>query len=233
MILVGSTMARFACERDDTSLSWLNNAEALRDSHPEGVEFFVAIELDGAGEEPFAKVIERVESLGGTVYRYRYDDGRTSITTGNRLWHICCGRNIVQDRAMDIGASHILFLDADTQAPPDAIPKLLELEHPIVGGHVGAYCLSGPPVHTYPAEWNVQQHWNTAGFLMVSRGVFKRIRWRYSGDDGLSDDPSYAQDAMEFLGYPTYVRHDVEARHFPMGIVAIERRFPGRDMSVI
>lgn len=234
MIIVGSTLAAFCTDQDDTSLAWLYNAEEMRDSHPDGVEFFAALEVDGRGLEPFAKVIRRLAELDGTYYTYRYDDGRTTIETGSRLNHICMGRNIVHERAMDRNATHILFLDADMRPPGDAIPRLLELNWPMVGGEVGTYGLTGPPVKDpiYPAFWDVQQHMNTAGFLLMERQCFKRLGWRWSLEDGMTDDPCMAQDAEEFLGFPTYVRHDVKGQHMPHMILPIERRFPERDMKV-
>jgi hypothetical protein len=254
MILVASTMARYVTDRAETSLSWLNNAEEMRALSPEPLEFFAALQVDGQGLDAFKPVMTELlalnisgESSGtGGWYSYRYSDNRETIETGNRLWHICAGRNIIQDRAMDIGASHILFLDADMEPPADCISKLLELDWPIVGGHVPTYNLRGPRVQyrghcgprqmmderLYPEEWDVQAHMNTAGFLLVAREVFKRVRWRWSAEDGMTDDPCYEADAREFLGYPTYVRHDVVGKHHPESIVRIEDRFPDRDMTV-
>lgn len=232
MILVGTTMTGFACASEDTSLSWLANAEAMREATKDEVQFFAALETDARGLGPFERVIARLDELGGLFHTFSYDDGRTSVDTSNRLWHLCMGRDLVTNRAIDSGASHLLYLDADVVVLADSIEKLLELNGPLVGGHVGTYNLSGPPVEGYPAEWDVQRHWNTAGFLLVERSVFRTLRWRYDGEGGMTDDPTYARDAREFLGLDTYVRHDVVGTHMPQSIVPIEHRHEPEILKV-
>lgn len=209
---------------EDLWSSWLNNARSMES--PDGVTFFAAIEVDKRGIEPFAPLVRALEDIGGSYFTFSLDDGRTSVTTKNRLRHICMGRNIVQDYAMTIRASHVLFLDADLMPPPNAIPKLLEMAHPIVGGNVGTYCLSGPKVDRYP--FPVQEHWNTAGFLLIGEPLLTRLRWRW--DYAMSDDPCYARDAKDFFGYPTYVRKDIEGRHFPVHVTPIEQRHSDRTV---
>ncbi len=246
-VLVASTMAQYVTDKQETSLSWLANAEAMQEAYPD-IHFFGALEVNDVGLEglrPFHQVGLRITGLGGVYWKFSYGDYRDEIGTWNRLRHICAGRNMIQDYAMEIGASHILFLDADMMPPPDCIPKLLEMNWPLVGGHVPTYDLSGPSVHTnrpypmdpadetlYPPSWNVQEHMNTAGFLMVERQVFNRVRWRYSSDNNSTDDPCYERDAREFLGFPTFVRHDVVGVHYPESIIEIENRFPERNMKV-
>lgn len=254
MIVVGATMTGFATGRRESCLSWLESAEELAASHPDGVRFFAALELDARGLEPFALVLERLAQLGGEYWTYTLDDGRTEVTTGNRLGHICAGRNLITDYALGAGASHILYLDADMCPPADALPKLLELRHPLVGGEVPTYALSGPTVHghhtCHPEAWHrgrsarevascsweaypfpVQQHMNTAGFLLVAREVFRRLRWRWDMDAGMSDDPCYHADARDHLGVETYVRKDCIGRHWPESIPPLEGR--GYDLRVI
>jgi hypothetical protein len=226
MILAAATMTCFALSAEPACLSWLNTAEQLRESHPDGVDFFAAFELDARGIAPFQPVTDRLTELGGTWWTYTYDDGRTEVTSGNRFGHICAGRNLIADRAVTAGASHILHLDADMEPPADCLPKLLEMNHPLVGGEVPTYSLRGPYVPGYP--YAVQEHMNTAGFLLVARSVFRRLRWRFDLEAGLTDDPCYHLDAKELLGVPTYVRKDVIGRHWPESIPPLEDRYgPG------
>lgn len=229
MIVIGATLTTFATGRPETCLSWLDTAEELQTSHPAGVRFFAALEVDARGVEPFQPLVDRLAALDGEFFTFTYDDHRTQVTTHNRLSHICAGRNIVTDYAQGNGVSHILFLDADMRPPGNCLPKLLELDHPLVGGEVPTYGLRGPTVDRYP--FPVQEHWNTAGFLLAARSVFRFVRWRWDGDAGMSDDPCYAHDAREFLGVPTYVRKDVVGAHWPAAIPAIEQR--GYDTRVI
>lgn len=231
MIVVGSTMTYFALSDPGACCSWLDTAEQLRESHPDGVEFFAAFELDARGIEPFAPVTERLTDLGGTWWTYRWDDGRTEVDSANRFGHICAGRNAVTEYAVVRGASHILFLDADMCPPGNCLPKLLALDHPLCGGEVPGYGLHGKPVGGYP--FRVEQHWNTAGFLLADRSVFRRIRWRFDPDHGMTDDPCYAADALDFLGVETYVRKDVIGRHWPESLSPLENRYGPAERALI
>lgn len=218
MIVVGTTLAAFVMDIKDTWSSWLRNSEEL--SRDYDVQYFAAIEVDSRGLEPFAPLVRRLEEIGGMYHSYSIDDGRTEVTSANRLRHICAGRNLVQDFALERRATHVLFLDADTMPPADAITKLLEMDHPLVGGQVDTYNLSGPPVDRYP--YPVEEHMNTAGFLLVGEPLLTRLRWRW--DWGMTDDPCFHRDAIEFFGIPTYVRKDVKGTHFPQHIPPIEQR---------
>lgn len=238
-ILVASTMCTFAVKHPDHRLSqsWLAPLDT-----PAGVtlRYFAALELDpGGAMDPFWSVIRSIEAKPvSDWWWYTLADGRTSITTANRLHHICAGRNLIQDYAVGNGFDWILFLDADMEPPRDALTKLLDLDWPIVGGHVPTYALSGPSVDRrlqyegrkpYPDSWDVQVHMNTAGFLLVRRDVFRYNRWRTDPDEGMTDDPCYYADAAA-LGYPTFVRHDCVGRHYPEAIPPLEDR--GYDLSI-
>jgi hypothetical protein len=220
MIVVGTTLAAFVMDKPETWSSWLTHHDQIKESHGNDVRYFAAIELDGRGIEPFLPLVEELDQLGATYFTYSLDDGRTEVTTSNRLRHIVTGRNIVTDFAVEHDASHILYLDADLAPPADTLPKLLEMDHPIVGGNVGAYALGGPRVDKYP--FPVEQHWNTAGFLLVQQCVYNRIRWRW--ELYMTDDPCYARDVKDFLGYDTYVRKDIQGLHWPRFVSPLEMR---------
>lgn len=240
MIVVATTLCAFAMDDRDTWGAWLRNAEAIRESHPDGVTFFAAIEVDGRGIGPFSPLIDRLQQLGGEWWEYTLDDGRTSVTTANRLRHITMGQNLATDYACSVGALHMLFMAADCEPPADAIPKLAGLNWPIVGGHVPTYCLDGPREEAsmtgtrldvpVPAGADVRRHMASAAFIMLRRDLFTKLRWRWDIDAGMSDDPCMHHDALTLLGIPTYVRHDVVGRHYPECIGAVETR--GHDLSV-
>lgn len=229
MIVVGTTLAAFAMSHKDTWSSWLRNADEIKASHPEGVHYFAAIQIDGRGIEIFRPLINELERLQGSYFTYSLDDGRTEVTTKNRLRHITTGQNIVSEFATAADASHLLFLAADLAPAPDTLPKLLELNHPLVGGEVTTYCLSGPKVESYP--FPVEEHMATAAYILIARQVFKRLRWRWDKEENLSDDPAYHHDAQTLLGIPTYVRKDCIGKHYPEAIGAIETR--GYDLTVV
>ena len=96
MIVVGTTMAAFVMDQEDTWASWMRNAEAVKSTHPE-VQYFVAIQVDKRGLEPFQPLLDRLAEIGGEYWTYSLDDGRTSVTTANRLRHIVVGQNLVVD----------------------------------------------------------------------------------------------------------------------------------------
>jgi hypothetical protein len=231
LIVVGTTLTHYAMAHRETWATWLDTAEGLLEHSPEPLKFFAAIEVDGRGEAPFAALISRLQEMDSDWWIFRLDDGRTeAFTAAARLPHICTGRNLIAERATALGASHVLYLDADCCPPADAIPKLLELAEPYVGGEVPTYCLHGRKVIGYP--FPVEDHMPVAAFLLVAREVFKRLRWRWDPELGMHDDAAYHHDAEQLLGIRALVRKDVVARHCPERIGPVETRFPGRDMSV-
>lgn len=227
MIVVGTTMAGFVMDQPGTWSSWLQNADEIKASHPD-VHYFAALQVDARGLDPFAPLLSDLARLGGSYFTYSLDDGRTEVTTANRLRHITMGQNIVTDFCCSTDTSHLLFLAADLAPDPQTIPKLLELNHPLVGGEVTTYGLHGPSVPQYP--FPVEEHMATAAYVMLSREVFRKIRWRWDRDTGMTDDPCLHHDALHLLGIPTYVRKDCIGKHYPECIGAIETR--GHDRSV-
>lgn len=231
MIVVGTTLAAFVMDNVHTWSAWLRNAEAIQASHPDGVRYFAAIEVDARGLAPFAPLLAELERIGGEHWAFMLDDGRTEVTTANRLRHITAGQNLVNDYCRAIpDCTHLLFLAADLEPPADTLPKLLALKHSIVGGHVPTYGLDGPPVDGFPGEWDVRTHMATAAFVMLDRPTFRQLSWRWDLDAGMSDDPCLEHDARTLLGHRTLVRHDCVGVHWPQAIGAVETR--GHDMTV-
>lgn len=242
MILVGATIAPWKCDGKE-ELLWLENAEAMvRDSICD-LHYMVVLEVDARGLEPYRALLKRMECLSQyTVWTFSFDDDADKWDSGNRLVRICTGRNFVTEFAnRQMHCSHILYQDTDITIPADSVNKLLELGWPIVGGDVPSYCLGGEPVRFRPGfavseldaycahlrhgdfnnvrySFPVETHMNTAGFLMVSRRLFRVLRWRYDLEGGLTDDPCYEADAHR-LGFKTLVRKDVIGLHPPLARV--------------
>lgn len=245
-ILVAATLPAFAMSEPDWHW-WLSNAEQIRETaeaegHTAG--FFATLQVDARGLAPFQPLIDRLQALehdplrGTPHITFSVDLGVDEWTTDTRLAGIITGRNLIVDRAIRRGHEWIYFADSDIEAPDDILPRLLELDWPVVGGHVPTYCLSGPPAED---DWRhrirdvgerfdgVRVHWTTAGSLMVRRDVFRRVPWRFDPDAGETDDPA-TQAEMARLGYPTLVRHDVLCTHHPESIAGFEHR--GLDRTV-
>lgn len=227
-IVVATTLAAFAMDQVDTWCAWLYSAYALRNTEHD-VQYFAAIEIDGRGMEPFTPLVEQLKTIDGEYWRFLLDDGRTEVTTLNRLRHLSMGQNLAVEYATATGADWLLFCAADCRPPDDVFEKLLEMDHPLCGPETSTYCLTGEAVPGYP--FPVEEQLISAACIFIRRDVFKRLRWRYDPDEGMSDDPAYRHDADTLLGIKSYVRKDVNAIHYPMSIGPIETR--GHDMRVV
>jgi len=241
-VLVATTLAAYVMDQVDTWSAWLRHADAVRASNPDGVDFFAAIEVDVRGLEPFGPLVDRLTELAdgdrhAAYWTYTLDDGRTEVTTGNRLRHITFGQNLTNDRACSGDYSHLLFVAADCEPPVDVIPRLLEPEHHVVAAHSPTYGLPAVRAtdreYAYPlGTWkNPETLCFSAACVMLDREAFRKLRWRWDVDAGMSDDPCLQHDAWHNHGWPVYVRRDVVTRHYPDCIPGIEYR--GHDMTVV
>lgn len=225
MIVVGATTCdwKLASEPTGVNLSWLATADQLEaDAAQAGHElrWFLAAESEWLLDGCWVDLLDTLERRPRYAHwRFTLDD-HAPYSGPNRLVRICTGRNLIVEYAQREHADWILYLDTDIEPPPDLVSKLLALDYPIVGGDVPAYCLHGEPDGRF--GFPVEQHWNTAGCLLVRRDLFSRLRWRHDFDVEMTDDPCYAADA-EALGWPTLVRHDIGAHHRGK-LVPVEQR---------
>lgn len=232
-IAVGTTLATYAMlggpDRSYMWDAWLRGAEAVQESVAEPVRYFVSIQLDTRGLEPFGPLLDRLAAVGGQYWTYTLDDGRASITQATRLRHITMGQNLLSEYATAVGAGHLLHLAADCQPPVDVLPRLLEVGHPMVAAACSTYCMAGAKVDSpYPLEGPPI----TAVCLLIARSLFKQVKWRADPDLNMTDDPSYTYDAQTLFGVTAVTRTDVVALHHPAAIGPIEDRYPGVDLSV-
>lgn len=256
-VIVGTTLTTFAMQDPDAWSSWLRNAErqqAMAQAEGHELVHFAAIETDARGIEPFADLVNAIDSLGGEWWTYTLDDGRTKVDMGGSRWrHITMGQNIVTEYCQSRpDVDWLLFLAADCAAPSDIVPRMLEMQHPLCAPYITTYGLRGPLAcrsaewvaddetgsgwwdergPAYPAEWGVEDAMASAAAIWIARDVFRRIRWRWDLDEGMSDDPCFHHDALHLLGLPTHVRHDVLARHYPEAVGDYESR--GYDTTVV
>ena len=234
MIVVGTTLHAFVMDNEDHWGSWMRNAEKVKEEYQHfgnwtDVKYFAAIQIDSRGLEPFGPFLKRLEEVGGEFWTYSLDDGRTEVTTKNRIRHITVGQNLVNYFAMSIpSCTHMLFMAADTMPPNDILPKMLEMNHPLCAPYITTYGLRGPRVDKY--SFPVMDAMASAAAIFIAREVFSGIRWRWDMDKNMSDDPCFHHDALHYLKIPTYVREDCKAQHFPISVGAIETR--GHDMKV-
>ena len=107
-VLVATTIAAFVMDDPDTWGSWMRNAEAMIADPENEVEFFAAVEVDGRGLLPFGPFLERLHAIGGSFWSGSLDDGRTEVTTANRLRHITAFQNLAIDAAVSGGYDWLL-----------------------------------------------------------------------------------------------------------------------------
>lgn len=246
-VVIGTTLTTYAMLDPQRAFLWrawlLHAEEMLRRAEDEGYElrFFAAIQHDSRheGHGVFGPLVDRLSELGGAYWYYSLDDGRTEITQANRGRHITMGQNLVSEYATANGADWLLHMASDCEPPPDVVGKLLEPNHLLIAAECPTYCMSrsgrdkidfvrevGQPVIP------IEQGPMTAVCVLIGRPLFKRIKWRWDGDLGMTDDPSFSYDALKLFNVPTWTRMDCVAIHHPQAIGPIETRFPGLDMGV-
>lgn len=238
-ILVASLIAPPILDDPRRWGSWIQNHDAIKQSVPgTDVRYYCAVELDGRGMSPYREVgwLDAIEQLGVEFETYTYNTGRTTLHTDNRLKHICLGRNIISQHAInDPGVTHIMGIDGDVTPPPDILPNLLEVKYPLVSAFIPTYCFSAPNIRRnpydvtqeYPASWKVQPtQFSSAGAWLAERRVFSSLRWRTDPALRLSDDPAYLHDMRTVLGIDPAIlqRSDTVAEHWPASIGPIETR---------
>lgn len=126
-----------------------------------------------------------------------------------RLVPIVNARNMTIAAATCLGASHIFQVDSDVIVPPDSIERLLALDHPICGGMVPGrgdhkhVMYQSPDVPTHLNDTVIDVGHGTCGFMLISRDVFTRLRYRVGpsivSDMWISEDPAFCEDANVLL----------------------------------
>lgn len=142
-----------------------------------------------------------------------------------RLVPIITARNMSIAAATCLAASHIFQVDADVIVPQDSIERLLALNHPICGGmvpgrgdHKHVFYQSGD-TPTCVSDGVIDVAHGTCGFMLISRDIFTRLRFRTGPSNlspgvWLSEDPAFTEDA-NFLLKMGKMRLDqsLEAKH--------------------
>lgn len=131
----------------------------------------------------------------------------------------------------------ILYIDSDNRISVDAIEKMFEIDRPLVGVDVPNYQLSGEVVNEDP---RIEEHWNTAGALLVNSPAFYDLVWHHNSYLNLSDDPSFQEKAkfipkldenLQRTNEPygmTWVRKDIQSDHLGELCSVEERDIPNR-----
>lgn len=248
--VIGSPLVGWKCARGE-GFSWLKNAAEVKKRFP-NAQFFAALEVDKNGLDPFTDVIDALKAVGGIWWTYSLNDNEYTVSSGNRWIRIEMGRNLVREFAQRgrlmsgnywgeetpqydaVNFQAVYYIDSDIVLEAQHIDKLMEIDHPMVGLNVPAYCLKGKVINAKP---RIEEHWNTAGSLWVNSPAFYEMVWQHNSFMNLSDDPA-TQYVMERLRRPdgdtvwgqTWVRKDVSVVHEVAQLVAVEQRnIPDRE----
>jgi hypothetical protein len=182
----------------------------------------------------------------------------SAVTSSNRWIRIETGRNLIREFAQrlrktsghhwgedcteeNLGVVNydaILYVDSDIVLTAELIEKLFEVDHPIVSADVPAYGLRGKAVSDNP---RIEEHWNTAGMLLVNSPAFYDLPWYHNSYLNLSDDPTFQSMAerlkvrvgLENLDHTygmTWVRKDIKAEHKGQLLAVEDRRIPPRNI---
>lgn len=141
------------------------------------------------------------------------------------------GRNKIVQGALDKGASHVMFIDADMVFEPAAVDRLLSHKKDIVGG---LYVRRQPPhlptackregnklenIKEWPKDRLFKVYGLATGFVLVKTEVFKKIEkpWFFYGYEDvfgtqLGDDYYFCHKAQE-AGYNVWADPQIKLGH--------------------
>lgn len=237
--VIGTPLVGWKCDSKE-HLNWIAGWQGIMQKFP-NVKWFSAFELDSRGLEPFAEVIDVLRQVNGDYWTYSINDMQSKVTSSNRWIRIETGRNLIREFAQRVRVTSghhwgedctelnhgvvnyqaILYVDSDIALDVDIVEKMLEIDRPLVGVDVPSYCLSGPIVSQEP---RVEEHWTTAGALLVNAPAFYDLPWSHNAYLNLSDDPTFQSMAERLLRREgvttldstygmTWVRKDIQAKH--------------------
>lgn len=247
--VIAAPLVGWKCDAKE-HLDWIADSKEIMRRFP-NVKWFSAFELDNRGLEPFGEVIEKLKEINGDYWTYSINDMQEKVTSGNRWIRIETGRNLIREFAQRVRVTSghhwgedctelnygvinyeaVLYVDSDILLTADIVEKLLEVDRPLVGVDVPVYNLSGPIICENP---RIEEHWTTAGALLVNSPAFYDLPWSHNAYLNLSDDPTFQSMAERLLRREgvnnldstyglTWVRKDIQANHNGK-LVAVEQR---------
>jgi hypothetical protein len=248
--VIGTPLVAWKCERKE-HLAWLKNYEEIVNSFP-NAKFFSTFEIDYRGIEPFKDVIEVLEKIKGNYWTYSINDFEANVTYRNRWIRIETGRNLIREfaqRKRIVGGNHwgentykdnigvsnydaVIYVDSDMYITKNIIEKMFEINHPLVSVNVPAYGLKGRVINESP---RIEEHWNTAGILLVNSPAFYDLPWSHNAYRNYSDDPTFQLHAQRLIQFEseesygmTWVRKDISATHMGQLVPVESRNIPKR-----
>jgi hypothetical protein len=241
--VIGTPLVGWKIDKKE-HLGWLQDVNNIK-SKFSNAKFFVALEVDSRGSEPHIEFINLLNQLEVDYWTYRINDFEKYVTYRNRWIRIETGRNLIREYAQRkrvVGGNHwgedtekdnigvnsyeaILYVDSDIVLTVEHIEKMFEVDRPLVGVDVPEYNLKGKVINENP---RIEEHWNTAGMLLVNSPAFYELIWGHNAFYNYSDDPSF-QYLSEKIGWgQTWVRKDIKAKHIGQLLSVENRNIPKR-----
>lgn len=169
-------------------------------------------------------------SLAGLIAHSAHPLRNGARIAGLRLWNSRGSilpklRTMLVQKAMEAGASHILFVDSDMSFPPDTLHRLLAWDKPVIACNCATKMLpstptarlhgetrAGEPMYSLPDDIGIRRVWRVGtGVMLIRTKIFERMPQPWFDmpwDDVLQDyrgeDWSMC-DKLDALGVPIYV----------------------------
>lgn len=250
--VIGTPLVGWKCDRKE-DMTWLENRIEIMNKF-NNAKFFAAFELDHRGLDPFSRVINALNDVHGSYWTYTINDYEEQVTSSNRWIRIETGRNLIREFAQrqrvmsghhwgeqtsqsgTVNYDAILYVDSDTTLNSDMIEKMFEIDRPLVGIDVPAYGLKGKLINKNP---KIEEHWTTAGMLLVNSPAYYDLPWYHNAYLNLSDDPTFQSLAERlrerdsnnnlYSEYGmTWVRKDIKSDHKGQLVGVEQRKIPKR-----
>lgn len=240
-VLIGTPLVGWKVAKNEHK-HWISDIANIKQKFS-NVKFFAALEVDSRGISEYGSFIDEMKSEGIDFWTYMINDNESIVNSQNRWVRIETGRNLVREyaqRLRRVEPPHwggdvsqlawttydaVLYVDSDMGLTCEILEKMLEIDHYMVSVDVPIYCLSGPIVSDSP---RVEEHWNTAGLLLVNAPQYYDLPWYSNRNLNLSDDPTFQHLAHRLYGSLTWVRKDISAKHAPVDAVE-SRMIPPRQ----
>jgi hypothetical protein len=221
-ILIATTMVRWKCESNE-HLDWIKDRIKIKKVFP-NCEFFVSIEIDKNGLDPFLDVLRALGEVDGKYWTYYINDHQTKVSSQNRWIRIETGRNLIREYAQretwnendvnhdippKIKYDAILFIDSDMDLTVEALEGLLEVDSQVVGATVPGYNLVGKDIDNQP---KLQHGGATIAAMLFNAPSYFTVPFHHNSFMKINDDFSM-QDIINKLVGPIVVRKDVIVNH--------------------
>lgn len=241
-ILIGTPLVGWKVARNEHK-DWLFDVNNIRQKFP-NCEFFAVLEVDDRGLSEYGSFIDELGQHRIGYWTFMINDTDRAVTSQNRWIRIETARNMIREyaqRKCKLGGLNwgepvdltgaitydaILYIDSDMRLTLEMVEKMVEVNRHMVGVDVPIYGLTGKLINENP---RIEEHWNTAGALLINAPYFYDLPWYHNANLNLSEDPTIQHLAARLYGQ-TWVRKDVTGVHASVKAVE-DRGIPDRQIK--